>query len=72
MTSERLDDANLVAGVIEGDEGSLESIDRMCGGAIKLVARKLVKGDAFAEDVGIREADVISPAGDIVSMTSDV
>lgn len=73
MASERLDDASLVAGVIEGDQKSLGSIDRMYGGAVKFVARK-VEDAALAEDVGICEVagGVISPAGDVVSVITDV
>lgn len=44
-------DAGLVAGVIEGDEAALESIYRKYGGAIKFLARKVLRDDALAEDV---------------------
>lgn len=51
MTNRPTADAGLVAGVIDGDEESLESIYRKYGGAVKLVARKVLRDDALAEDV---------------------
>ena len=51
MTSERAEDAALVAGVVDGDQATLESIYREYGGAVKFVARKVLKDDALAEDV---------------------
>jgi RNA polymerase sigma-70 factor (ECF subfamily) len=51
VTSERAEDAALVAGVVDGDQTALESIYRNYGGAVKFVARKVLKDDALAEDV---------------------
>lgn len=51
VTNEPPADAALVAGVIDGDEADLESIYRRYGGAVKLVARKVLRDDALAEDV---------------------
>ena len=51
VTNEPTADADLVAGVIDGDEAALESIYGRYGGAVKLVARKVLRDDALAEDV---------------------
>jgi RNA polymerase sigma-70 factor (ECF subfamily) len=51
VTSERSEDAALVAGVVSGDERALESIYQIYGGAVKLIARKVLRDDALAEDV---------------------
>lgn len=51
MTSERSEDAALVAGVGDADQNALESIYRRYGGAVKSVARKVLRDEALAEDV---------------------
>lgn len=51
VTNRSTADAGLVAGVVDGDQGALESIYRKYGGAVKLVARKVLRDDALAEDV---------------------
>lgn len=51
VTNETSADAGLVAGVRKGDERALESIYQRYGGAVKLMARKVLRDDALAEDV---------------------
>jgi RNA polymerase sigma-70 factor, ECF subfamily len=51
VTFETSDDAVLVARINEGDESALEAIYRMYGGAVAVVARKVLRDEALAEDV---------------------
>lgn len=51
MTSQHVSDSNLVAAIAEQDETALEAIYRQHGGAVKAVARRVLKDDALADDV---------------------
>ena len=51
VSNERSGDTGLVAGVVAGDESSLEAIYHQYGGAVHSVARKVIRDDTLAEDV---------------------
>lgn len=51
MTDSRFDDAQLAERVADGDESALETIYRTYGGAVNLVARRVLRDEALAEDV---------------------
>jgi len=51
VTGERNDDAGLAAAVAAGDESALETAYRKYGGAVRAVARRVVRDDALSEDV---------------------
>ena len=51
MSNDRSDDVVLVDRVIARDESALESVYQKYGGAVHLVARKVLRNESLAEDV---------------------
>ena len=51
VTGSRLDDSTLAERVVKGDESALEAIYREYGGAVKYMARKVLRDEGLAEDV---------------------
>ena len=51
VTGERNDDVGLAAAVAAGDETALEAVYRNHGGAVRAVARRVLRDEALAEDV---------------------
>jgi len=51
VTSERHDDASLAVAVSRRDESALEMAYREYGGAVRAVARKVLRDESLAEDV---------------------
>jgi RNA polymerase sigma-70 factor, ECF subfamily len=51
LLSERVSDADIARGVVAGERDALEAVFNQTGGAIKALARRIVRNEALAEDV---------------------